>query len=362
MGLELRVVPDGFAGVAPWWDAVVEASARPSPFATRAWLSTWWETYGRGGRLLVLSLVDGGQPAGGVAFYRQGRRLRGVFPVRELRLVGDRFVGSEGLDLVVRPGLEQEAAAAVARFLAAPAAAFDLIHLAGLRPGAVLLRGEALPAVARSSVAPTNRCPFLRLDSGRPAVPLSKSYASQVARRVRRAAEAGLRFARCETEEQVQQALGALFATHQERWEDRGEAGSFADPRKRDFYRRVAPLLFREQRLALYALWQGDQARAALFGATAGRTLYYLQSGFDPALASQSPGGVLMQQILRDAQARGFERFDFMKGDEAYKYRWTSEEEPLLLRRGVGSGWRGRLAFALARAVRRPSVAVSAPS
>jgi len=348
MSLEVDVVEGGFAGAAGWWDRVVEASARPSPFASHAWLSRWWEVYGDGARLLLLRLRDGGAEVGGGAFYLRSRRLKGVLSVRELRLVGDQHVGSEGLDLLVADrALEAEAAAALGRFLTSSERRWDVAHLQGLRPGAVLLRPEALGDDAEASVRKVNRCPYLTLPKDKPVAALKKDFASRVARKSRGLIDrGGMRFARCTSEGEIETLLDALFANHQARWQAKGEKGAFAAGAKRDFYRRVSPDMLRAGRLELFGLWEGDRPRAVLFGGSAGKTLYYLQSAFDADLAPHGPGNVLMFQILRHAQERGFDRFDFMKGDEAYKFQWTTEEEPLLLRRTAGRGWRGRLAGA----------------
>jgi CelD/BcsL family acetyltransferase involved in cellulose biosynthesis len=346
MSLRLEAVEEGFASAAGWWDGVLERSARVSPFASHAWLARWWETYGAGSRLMLLRLVDGSQVVGGVAFYLRARRLEGVFAVRELRLVGDRHVGSEGLDAVVARGHEAEAAAALSGHLG-QARGWDVAHLQGLRPGAVLLRPEAFAGQRASAVRAVNRCPVLSLPTDRPVAPLKKDFASRVARKSRGLLDRGsLKFARCCEEREITPLLEALFADHQTRWAGRGEAGAFADEKKRSFYGRVAVDLLRSGRLELFGLWDGDRPRAVLFGASGGKTLFYLQSAFDSTLAPHGPGNVLMYQILRQVQERGFERFDFMKGDEAYKFQWTSEEEPLLLRRVVGRGWRARLAGA----------------
>ncbi len=346
MSLRLEAVEGGFAGAEEWWDGVLERSSRVSPFASHAWLSRWWEAYGAGSRLQLLRLKEGDQTVGGVAFYVRARKLEGLFPVRELRLVGDRHVGSEGLDALVERGRETEAASAIAEHLGG-GGGWDVAHLQGLRPGAVLLRPEAFARLGVSAVRTVNRCPVLALPVGRPVAPLKKDFASRVARKSRALLDrGGLRFARCLEAREIPPLLEALFANHQARWIGRGEAGAFAAEAKRGFYGRVAPDLLRSGRLELFGLWDGDRPRAVLFGASGGKTLFYLQSGFDPALAPHGPGNVLMYQILRQAQERGFERFDFMKGDEAYKFQWTSEEEPLLLRRVVGRGWRARLAGA----------------
>jgi CelD/BcsL family acetyltransferase involved in cellulose biosynthesis len=56
-----------------------------------------------------------------------------------------------------------------------------------------------------------------------------------------------------------------------------------------------------------------------------GRSALYYQAGWDPhsAVAGLSPGVVLMANSIRDAIADGAQYYEFLRGDEAYKSRWT---------------------------------------
>lgn len=353
MTFECRVEPDGFAGVADWWDSAVAASAHPSPFATLAWLTSWWEEYGSG-RLIVVSLTEGGEPVGGAAFYLRRRRLRGLVPMKELRLVGDEDVGSEGLDLFAPAGREAEAAAALRDHFQAAWPGADIVHLDGVREGATLLRDDCLPSGARGWQTVMSVCPYLRLNQGAPAAPHSRKLAKQLRRSARSLEAAGYRFARCETSEEVVRALDGLFEHHQARWRGRGEAGAFAHTRKRDFYRKAAGRLLAAGSLGLYVFWQEGLARAVIFGASAGERYFYLQSGFDEAMAKFSPGALILSRTIADVEARGARTFDLMKGSEPYKYQWAHGESRLMHRRGPGRTILGTTALWLGSLAGRP--------
>lgn len=49
-------------------------------------------------------------------------------------------------------------------------------------------------------------------------------------------------------------------------------------------------------------------------------------TGFDPAFARRSPGAILYADAIERAHARGDRVFDFMRGAEAYKYRWGARD------------------------------------
>jgi CelD/BcsL family acetyltransferase involved in cellulose biosynthesis len=70
-------------------------------------------------------------------------------------------------------------------------------------------------------------------------------------------------------------------------------------------------------------------------------TWMFYNAGIDPEARELSPGVLLMAELIRAALAAGARRFDFLRGDEGYKYEWGSVDEPiqrLLVRRDdVGS-------------------------
>jgi CelD/BcsL family acetyltransferase involved in cellulose biosynthesis len=56
------------------------------------------------------------------------------------------------------------------------------------------------------------------------------------------------------------------------------------------------------------------------------RLLVY-NSGYDPTnYAELSPGIVLTSHIIEDAIRRGMRIFDFLQGDEIYKYRFGARD------------------------------------
>jgi CelD/BcsL family acetyltransferase involved in cellulose biosynthesis len=60
-----------------------------------------------------------------------------------------------------------------------------------------------------------------------------------------------------------------------------------------------------------------------------GQAFFYL-SGFDPLWARYSPGNALVGAAIAQAAREGATRFDFLRGQEAYKYRWGAADRPTL--------------------------------
>ena len=60
-----------------------------------------------------------------------------------------------------------------------------------------------------------------------------------------------------------------------------------------------------------------------------GRVIYYYNAGVDPDARDLSPGVVMIARYMEAAIALGRRRFDFMRGDEPYKYDWGAVDEPI---------------------------------
>ncbi|MCL1601974.1 MAG: GNAT family N-acetyltransferase [Actinomycetia bacterium] len=91
--------------------------------------------------------------------------------------------------------------------------------------------------------------------------------------------------------------------------------------------------LFRELLLtagaSIHLLTCDGVARAAAFGFEADNGYYYYNSAYDPAAAMASPGIVLFSAMIETEIDRGAVVFDFLKGDEQYKFRHGAEPRQL---------------------------------
>jgi len=74
---------------------------------------------------------------------------------------------------------------------------------------------------------------------------------------------------------------------------------------------------------------------AAAFGFVGEGAYYLYNSAYEPDAAEAAPGVVLLATLIERSIADGLSRFDFLKGDEPYKYRLGAVERPLFLIEGT---------------------------
>lgn len=233
---------------------------------------------------------------------------------------------TDHLDLLVEPAFAEPAAAAVLAHLGAHASRWDVLDLHQLRPGAALLRA-ALPAGWTERNEPQESCPVLQLPPRYEDLAAGGSGLAKRALYYRRRAErlAPLRF-HCAGPDDAEPLLRELFRLHGDRWAARGQPGIFAAEAVRRFHLSAAAGLAARGVLRLYALRVGDQTAAVYYGFLHRRRAYVYIAGFDPRFARLSLGTVLLAHAIDEAIGEGAVEFDFLRGREAYKYRWGARD------------------------------------
>jgi CelD/BcsL family acetyltransferase involved in cellulose biosynthesis len=100
------------------------------------------------------------------------------------------------------------------------------------------------------------------------------------------------------------------------------EKAAFLTPRMREQMARTILCAFETGCLNLAFLEVGGQKAAAYMSFDYLNRLWVYNSGIRKSLMEYSPGWVLLGYLLQWANEKGYTEFDFMRGDEEYKYRF----------------------------------------
>ena len=126
--------------------------------------------------------------------------------------------------------------------------------------------------------------------------------------------------------DQVAAALEHLFTLHRARWAEQGSE-AFPSARVEEFHRAAGRALAERGWARVCILSAGGEPVAAGYGfARAGRFAYY-QAGLKPAWRARSAGTVLLGELVDRAFAEGLGEFDFLRGEEPYKYGFGPSPE-----------------------------------
>jgi CelD/BcsL family acetyltransferase involved in cellulose biosynthesis len=315
----------GLEALAPAWADLWRQAPAATPFQAPAWLIPWWRHLGQG-ELVVLCAFEADRLSGLLPLYiHDERRWRKLLPVG----IGN----SDWLDALCLPGRELEVAAALLSAIAGQAAHFDVCDLQPLPPESPLLQADA--AGLEDERALREPCPVLLLPAGAPGYEsaLPKAMAQNLRYYRRRAEKAG----RLDFEVADPGSLGALLdalcVLHRRRWQRQGFSGVLADGAVRAFHEQAAPALMALGVLRLYALRLDQRIVAVLYGFMAKGRFYHYLAGFDPDLGRLGLGTLVIGYALAQAAAEEVRAFDFLRGREAYKYRWGARDRPSYGRR-----------------------------
>jgi CelD/BcsL family acetyltransferase involved in cellulose biosynthesis len=143
------------------------------------------------------------------------------------------------------------------------------------------------------------------------------------ARRLERAGELGFETLRADHDAS---ALRALFRLHEERWRDKGGPGSMMDSKStQSFLIDATRALSARGMLRMYIMRFRGQPAAMIYGILDGSRLHGYITGMDPELSRYSPGSLLLDYAIRDAMADGARTWDFLRGEESYKFQWGAQ-------------------------------------
>ena len=118
-----------------------------------------------------------------------------------------------------------------------------------------------------------------------------------------------------------------VFSLHQKRWQslESKSGGVFNNKRMVKFLRRVTEEFYKNDRLSIYCLTLDGKPIAADYNLKFGRKIWCYTGGFEPLYKYYSPGSICFWESLQFYINNGYQEYDFLRGDETYKNRWTDK-------------------------------------
>lgn len=316
------------------WNALLERSVLPLPFLRHEYLTLWWEDLGAGewpqGQLAVAVYQDeAGRLRGAAPFF--------ITPTRHgptMMLIGSHRL-TDYLDVLVEPEVQQEFLARLGQELFGSKPAFPQVRRWegwNLLPESPLRQATQDWSQTwgwRRVESPCQEAPWLPLPRSWEAYlqQVGKKQRHEIRRKLRRAQRQpeGVRWHVVTQAKDLDPALDRFF----ELMQFHSPKAAFFTPQRQRWLRRVAHAALENGWLFLAFLTVGDRPAAAFLNFDFHRRLWIYNTGFHPDFKHLSPGWVLLAHMIQWAIARGYKALDFMRGDEAYKYRFGAHRREL---------------------------------
>lgn len=314
------------------WNALLDESITHVPFLRYEYLNKWWQTRGGGewpadSELAIVSAVQDGRLAGIAPLFRAEHDGRSA-----LLLLGSIEV-SDYLDFIVRPTDLNGFLAGLLPFLAQQLPgwqALDLYNLLDSSPSLGALQQAAAAQGWRFANQQLQHSPYIPLpgDWETYLAGIDKKQRHEIRRKMRRAEEAGSPIDWSVTTEPG--ALDADIETFLALMEQDAEKAAFLTPAMRQHMRNTMRCAFAAGCLQLAFLNIAGKRAAAYLNFHYIDRLWIYNSGLDRSFSEYSPGWVLLGDLLKWANENGIREFDFMRGDEEYKYRFGAVDRFVL--------------------------------
>ena len=329
MHVEVFTAVSAFQHLRTEWQQLLTRLPWHSVFHTPQWQENWWRHFGTSHQLYLLAVrADDGTLQGLAPLMTPA----GAETSARLELLGDLEV-CDYLDILLLPPYQQEVAQALVTHLVTQAGdelELCLPNLAQHSPVQALFQKNLIEHGLTVEIEQIETCPTIALPADWEAyLALLRGKDRHELRRKIRRAEAAVQLEYRVTTEAHQLAadVETFIALH--RMSQQEAKHDFMTPAKTAFFRDMAQQLWPHGWLELVFLYADGEPIAGLCCFTYGSTYAAYNSGYHPAYAELSSGIVLFAHCIGRAIARGCTAFDFLRGNESYKYRFGATDQPL---------------------------------
>lgn len=318
--MSYSIALESFASLEKPWRELLPACTTNHIFITPHWSRVWWQVFGSGSELLLLSV-------------RRDTELVGIIPLMrrrdEISFIGSSDV-CDYMDFVIQQGQESAVFSQLLDYL--EPMDWGCIALHSLTPDSLAL-SHFVPMAKQQGylvkTTPEDVSPQLTLSSDWEEYLslLKKKDRHELRRKLRRLSQVkSARFYTVTEKEQLSQELGEFFRIFKL---NRDEKAAFMTDQRRGFFEALVLALAGEGYISLSFLEvDGIRVASALcFDYNDGLSLY--NSGYDPAYASLSVGLLCKVFCMKEGIVDGKRRFDFLRGAEPYKYDLGGQDVPI---------------------------------
>jgi CelD/BcsL family acetyltransferase involved in cellulose biosynthesis len=319
----------GFDILAREWDDLMARTEKTPVFMHYNYQRTWWQYLGNGDLVLVAIRRDDDQLVGLAPLYGKENEAG----QRELTFVGCVDV-SDYLDLLVDKDYVPDVHQILLDCLDSDdGPTWNKLYLCSLAHYSPTHRQLAEAARQRGwqvDVRQQDVCPVIALADSWDGylAGINKKQRHEIRRKIRRIeAAAEVRWYVIDSEEGLAEAMEAFIDLHQKSTRDKQDFWSEA---MISFFKAVTTELAKTGWLKLFFIEVNGIKAATLLCFDYHDEFLVYNSGYDPEQFSNlSPGNVLVSYSIQEAIRLGRKRYDFLRGDEVYKFRFGAEAEPV---------------------------------
>lgn len=331
LNVDILTRSEQFHRLSDEWNTLLQGSSANNIFLTWEWVSTWWKYFHDSSSLWIVTVR-----------HPQSKQLLGLAPLvikrqrnfagilgHQLIFLGNGAAAPDHLDFIILRGHEHQIVPIFSAMLWEQRHLWDEINIDGIVSQTSVLYDLIQQHPHLMKQIERTVCPYLSLPKDWQTLKHSlgknmRYNLGRFQRRLQKDYPGVTKINQYHDSENVMDFMPLLYNLHAIAQNRKNNPGIFADQNMMDFHTELATVFSQNNWLRAYTLDVGQTSIAALYCFQYCNTVYFYQSGFDLFWRRYSPGSQLMAHAIKAAIEEKVQIFDFLRGEEEYKFEWTS--------------------------------------
>lgn len=329
---------DEFVSLKKEWNELLSKSKENNIFSTWEWIATWWKYFGKKRKLLILLAYD------------QKIKLIAAAPLMNTRyslfdanIRKIEFVGGESSDYhnFLLTEKEEDCIKLFVDYLETCKHEWDCVELKDIPETSKYSIDIISKTVKNSRKKNCYVCPYIILPYNFASYysNLTSKFRKNIRRTLRRLNEFGkVEFEVIKDPDSIAKAMSTFLKLYGARWR------KHLDEPFIKFCLAGSKLFSQKNWVNLSFLKVNGNPIASHFGFEYKQRFYFSLIGRDPAYSRYGIGHILIKFLIEYCIQNGMREFDFLKGKEGYKWKWTSTHRKTM-GISIGTGLKYRLYY-----------------
>lgn len=349
--LKIEIITDefGFEKLEDEWGELTD-KADTFIYQTFEWNRYWWKYFGTNKDLFIITLYEDETLLAVVPLFWDTFAINSNDIYSCLRLIGSSVSQPEGenlkglrpysdyLDAIIQPGYEEKVVEKLIHYFEEQELDFNEIILDEI-PEDSCLWNVLLPILNKRGIPFTvensSKCPIIKLgmswdDYQQNQSKKARYNNNRALRMVDEDSKKGFHVNEAEDLKEFHEGYELLVKLHQERWNQLGFPGVFAEERMYNFQRDIIEQF---QKKGWVQIRMADPVKDAghviavdlLFKYKNRIYLVHRALDQDSKFSKAGPGNVLLSVAMKEAADEGYEAVDFLRGTEGFKFRTANK-------------------------------------
>ncbi len=327
-----RLSEKEFLGVRHEWNSLLEKSVTNEVFLLWEWIYAWWDGFKDGDKELYILIGENsqGKMVGIAPFYKENKATWRTINRGILKFCSSSDISPDHLDIICGEEYSDLFLESILEHLKRNGKDWTVIRLDGVGENSFVRKyfktnREDIKGFLVNSIL-DSECPYLALETGfgeyLKSFPRKKRY-NLLRERRKLLGEEGIKLKSIHLAGELDKDIENLFLLHAQRAERKGIKTTFCGDKIYNFHKTFITSLLKEDKIIVLSIHEDAIPLASSYCIKHNNKYYYYQTGISERGEEKSAGTVLLSLLIERAFKEGCLEFDFLRGDEKYKYFWT---------------------------------------